>query len=163
PVARAPNLSTNRAEAATVISALALKSIALAKSRKIRGPGHAISRRARRDPLMAARILVVDDEPDVEPLLSQGFRRRIRAGELSRGFEGEGEAALNRLRADPGFDVVLTDINMPRMDGLTLLGHLQSFIDLRAVIMSAYGDMDNIRTAMNRGAFDFITKPIDFA
>jgi len=111
---------------------------------------------------MPARILVVDDEPDVEPLLTQGFRRRIRAGDLALVFEGDGEAALNRLSADPGFDVVLTDINMPRMDGLTLLGHLQSFIDLRSVVISAYGDMSNIRTAMNRGAFDFVTKPIDF-
>jgi adenylate cyclase len=113
--------------------------------------------------LMPARILVVDDEADVEPLLSQGFRRRIRAGELALVFQPDGEAALNCLSADPLFDVVLTDINMPRMDGLTLLGHLQSFTDLRAVIMSAYGDMNNIRTAMNRGAFDFLTKPLDFA
>jgi adenylate cyclase len=114
-------------------------------------------------PTVPARILVVDDEADVEPLLSQGFRRRIRSGELSLTFEPDGQAALDRLTVDPAFEIVLTDINMPRMDGLTLLGHLQSFIDLRAVIMSAYGDMNNIRTAMNRGAFDFITKPIDFA
>jgi adenylate cyclase len=112
---------------------------------------------------MPSRILVVDDERDVEPLLSQGFRRRIRSGELALLFEQDGQAALDRLSADPAFDVVLTDINMPRMDGLTLLGHLQSFVDLRAVVMSAYGDMNNIRIAMNRGAFDFVTKPLDFA
>src|SRR5689334_13401338 len=87
-------------------------------------------------PTVPARILVVDDEADVEPLLSQGFRRRIRSGELSLTFEPDGQAALDRLTVDPAFEIVLTDINMPRMDGLTLLGHLQSFIDLRAVIMS---------------------------
>jgi CheY-like chemotaxis protein len=73
---------------------------------------------------MPARILVVDDEPDVEPLLTQRFRRRVRAGEFDLVFEADGEAALNRLSADPAFDVVLSDINMPRMDGLTLLGPL---------------------------------------
>lgn len=112
---------------------------------------------------MAAKILVVDDEPDLEMLVTQKFRRRIRAGELSFVFAHDGEEALDVLRAEPDIDMVLSDINMPRMDGLTLLNQLQSLSHLlRAVIVSAYGDMRNIRTAMNRGAFDFVTKPIDF-
>lgn len=112
---------------------------------------------------MTAKILVVDDEPDLEMLVTQKFRRRIRAGELSFVFAHDGQEALDVLRAEPDIDMVLSDINMPRMDGLTLLNQLQSLSHLlRAVIVSAYGDMRNIRTAMNRGAFDFVTKPIDF-
>lgn len=111
-----------------------------------------------------AKILVVDDEPDLELLVRQKFRRRIRDGDYVFLFAGDGEEALAALAAEPDVDVVLSDINMPRMDGLTLLGRLQenSSGTLRALIVSAYGDMKNIRTAMNRGAFDFITKPIDF-
>ena len=113
--------------------------------------------------MTAAKILVVDDEPDLEMLVTQKFRRRIRAGELSFVFAHDGEEALDVLREQPDIDVVLSDINMPRMDGLTLLNQLQSLSHLlRAVIVSAYGDMRNIRTAMNRCAFDFVTKPIDF-
>ena len=112
---------------------------------------------------MPHRILVVDDEPDLEILITQRFRKRIRAGELSFAFAGHGEHALKRLQSDDDFDVVLTDINMPVMDGLTLLSRLREAHPLlRSVIVSAYGDMPNIRTALNRGAFDFITKPIDF-
>ena len=112
---------------------------------------------------MTAKILVVDDEPDLEMLVTQKFRRRIRNGELSFVFAHDGQEALDVLRAEPDIDMVLSDINMPRMDGLTLLNQLQSLSHLlRAVIVSAYGDMQNIRTAMNRGAFDFVTKPIDF-
>ena len=110
------------------------------------------------------RILVVDDEPDIEALISQIFRRAVRASQLELRFAADGQEALGRLRADPDIDMVLTDINMPRMDGLTLLSHLAEVNPLlKAVIVSAYGDMDNIRTAMNRGAFDFLTKPIDLA
>ncbi|MXQ09196.1 response regulator [Alphaproteobacteria bacterium GH1-50] len=110
------------------------------------------------------RILVVDDEPDVEHLLSQKFRREIRKGEMALAFARDGQEALDLLDEDPDFALVLSDINMPRMDGLTLLGHLaERHPDLKAVVVSAYGDMQNIRTAMNRGAFDFLTKPIDLA
>ncbi len=109
-------------------------------------------------------ILVVDDEPDVEALLSQKFRRRVASGELTLRFAGDGFEALASLQADPAVDLVLADINMPRMDGLTLLGRLQEAEEpVATVIVSAYGDMANIRTAMNRGAFDFVTKPLDFA
>ena len=113
--------------------------------------------------MTAARILVVDDEPDVEALVTQRFRRRVRSGELAFRFASDGQQALDMLSADPGADIVLADINMPRMDGLTLLQRLEELaLDLKTVIVSAYGDMRNIRTAMNRGAFDFVTKPIEF-
>ena len=112
---------------------------------------------------MSSRILVVDDEPDLELLIRQKFRRQIRSGELAFAFAGDGLEALERLRQDEEIGLVLTDINMPRMDGLTLLDKIHELDRvLRVVIVSAYGDMSNIRTAMNRGAFDFITKPIDF-
>jgi adenylate cyclase len=111
-----------------------------------------------------ARILVVDDEPDVEELVLQRFRRAIRDGSLSFVFAGDGASALETLDRDGAVDLVVTDINMPRMDGLTLLGRLQERDDKPCtVIVSAYGDMGNIRSAMNRGAFDFLVKPIDFA
>lgn len=109
------------------------------------------------------RILVVDDEPDLELLIRQKFRKRIRSDELEFSFAGDGQEALEVLRNGSDIDIVLTDINMPRMDGLSLLGKIQELDKLlKVVIVSAYGDMDNIRTAMNRGAFDFITKPINF-
>ena len=113
---------------------------------------------------MTARILVVDDEPDLELLIVQRFRRQIREGAFSFSFAEDGVSALAALDADPTTDMLLCDINMPRMDGLTLLGRLAERDKPPAtVIVSAYGDMANIRIAMNRGAFDFVTKPIDFA
>ncbi len=109
------------------------------------------------------KILVVDDEPDLEPLILQRMRRQIRSNEYEFVFARDGLDALEKLNADSTIDMVLSDINMPKMDGLTLLQQLPDVDpNLRAVIVSAYGDMDNIRTAMNRGAFDFVTKPIDF-
>jgi class 3 adenylate cyclase len=112
---------------------------------------------------MSAKILVVDDEPDLEILVSHKFRRQIRERDMSFLFAGDGEEALAVLDGEDGVDVVLSDINMPRMDGLTLLKHLKErHDDLRAVVVSAYGDMSNIRSAMNLGAFDFVTKPIEF-
>jgi len=112
---------------------------------------------------MPHRILVVDDEPDLEILITQKFRKRIRERDLDFVFAGNGQEALAKLESNGGMDVVLTDINMPVMDGLTLLSNLrQRHPMLRSVIISAYGDMSNIRMALNRGAFDFVTKPIDF-
>lgn len=109
------------------------------------------------------RILVVDDEPDLEELVKQRFRRRMRSGDISFVFARDGEQALDMLTQGSDIDMVLSDINMPRMDGLTLLGKLKELdVDARSVIVSAYGDMANIRTAMNLGAFDFLTKPIEF-
>ena len=114
---------------------------------------------------MTARILVVDDEPDLEALVVQKFRRQIRDGAVSFLFARDGVDALSVIDGNSDIDMVLCDINMPRMDGLSLLEKLQQAEEpqLSTVIVSAYGDMANIRTAMNRGAFDFITKPIDFA
>ncbi len=112
---------------------------------------------------MMPKIIVVDDEPDLELLLRQKFRRRVRSGEFDLVFAQNGVQALEQLGTHSDVDMVLSDINMPEMDGLTLLGQLNQLnYDLRAVIVTAYGDMKNIRTAMNRGAFDFVTKPIDF-
>ena len=112
---------------------------------------------------MTYKILVVDDEPDLEPLVLQRMRRQIRRGRYEFVFAHNGVEALEQLKADPGIDMVVSDINMPRMDGLTLLEQIPNVSpDIRAIIVSAYGDMENIRTAMNRGAFDFVTKPVDF-
>ena len=113
---------------------------------------------------MTARILVVDDEPDLRALIRQKFRHQIRDGTVSFLFASDGVEALTVLKANCDVDMVITDINMPRMDGLLLLQNLQESEEkLSTIIVSAYGDMANIRTAMNRGAFDFVTKPIDFA
>lgn len=112
---------------------------------------------------MPTKILIVDDEADVELLIRQRFRREIRTGTYDFRFARNGEEALSAVQADDGIEVVLTDINMPVMDGLTFLAHLRERPDPpAAVVVSAYGDMPNIRAAMNRGAFDFLTKPIDF-
>ena len=112
---------------------------------------------------MTARILIVDDEPDLEALIQQKFRHQVRDGAVSFLFARDGVEALGLLEANPDIDMVVTDINMPRMDGLTLLKKLQENEEkLSTIIVSAYGDMANIRSAMNGGAFDFITKPIDF-
>ena len=112
---------------------------------------------------MTATILVVDDEPDLEALVQQKFRRQIRDGEVKFLFARDGAEALDMLGNRGAVDMVVSDINMPRMDGLTLLQKIQEADDpLSTVIVSAYGDMANIRTAMNCGAFDFLTKPIDF-
>src|SRR3978361_257267 len=112
---------------------------------------------------MIPTILVVDDEPDLEALVLQKFRKRIREGAVNFVFARDGIEALQSIEAHPQVDLVVSDINMPRMDGLSLLAKLQEADDKKStIIVSAYGDMANIRTAMNRGAFDFLTKPIDF-
>jgi phosphoserine phosphatase RsbU/P len=114
---------------------------------------------------MTPRILVVDDEPDLELLIRQRFRKQIREDSLRFEFAQNGVQALEKLDAWPDITVILSDINMPEMDGLTLLEKVgeRNNPAIKSVIISAYGDMENIRTAMNRGAFDFLTKPIDFA
>lgn len=110
------------------------------------------------------RILVVDDEPDLQMLILQRFRKQIKEDEYEFFFAENGEEALDMLSESHNISLVLSDINMPRMDGLTFLTETQKLENpmFKTVIVSAYGDMDNIRTAMNRGAFDFVTKPIDF-
>ena len=112
---------------------------------------------------MPTKILVVDDEPDLETLVRQKFRRKIREGELDFSFALNGQEALDKLQNDVDINIVMSDINMPVMDGLTLLSRVGGLDRLvKTVIVSAYGDLQNIRIAMNRGAFDFLTKPIDF-
>ncbi len=110
-----------------------------------------------------AKILVADDEADLEVLIKQKFRQKIREQYYEFVFAVNGNDALEKIQNHPDIDIVLSDINMPEMDGLTLLNRLHESSPLiKAVMVSAYGDMDNIRVAMNRGAFDFITKPINF-
>lgn len=113
---------------------------------------------------MPPHILIVDDEPDLELLIRQKFRHQIRDGKYRFSFAGNGVEALEMLKQENDYDMILTDLNMPEMDGLTLLSNIK-FLDgqYKAVVVSAYGDLDNIRNAMNLGAFDFITKPINFS
>jgi len=112
----------------------------------------------------AVKILVVDDETDMEPMIRQKFRRHIRENTFDFEFASNGLEALEKIIEFPEIGIVLSDINMPEMDGLTLLNKLKELKNpgLKTVMVSAYGDMDNIRTAMNRGAYDFITKPVNF-
>ncbi|WP_202913621.1 adenylate/guanylate cyclase domain-containing protein [Pararcticibacter amylolyticus] len=110
-----------------------------------------------------AKILVVDDETDLELLIKQKFRRKIREKVYDFVFANNGVEALSALKEHPDIDIILSDINMPEMDGLTLLTKLPEASPFtKAVMVSAYGDMENIRTAMNRGAYDFICKPVNF-
>jgi phosphoserine phosphatase RsbU/P len=113
--------------------------------------------------MQQSQILVVDDEPDLEHLILQKFRKKISAKEYEFHFARDGAEAFEKIVNNGSLDLILTDINMPVMDGLTLLSKIKELNNRlhRSVIVSAYGDMENIRTAMNRGAYDFITKPID--
>jgi YesN/AraC family two-component response regulator len=112
---------------------------------------------------MTERILFVDDEPDMEELIRQRLRKHVREEKFILEFAGNGRLALEKLKVYSDIRIIVTDINMPEMDGLTLLSEL-SKLDrpTRTLVVSAYGDMQNIRSAMNNGAFDFVTKPIDF-
>ena len=112
---------------------------------------------------MPIKILSVDDESDLELLLTQYFRRQIRKGEYDFRFAHNGLEALTMLLKEKDYDIILSDINMPEMDGLTLLTKVNEMQNpaLKCIMVSAYGDMGNIRQAMNNGAFDFATKPID--
>lgn len=113
---------------------------------------------------MTIKILSVDDEPDMEMLITQRFRRQIRDKSYEFIFAANGAEALERLDEHQDISLILSDINMPEMDGLTFLTNFNNRKNpfQRAVMVSAFNDMDNIRTAMNRGAFDFVTKPISF-
>jgi adenylate cyclase len=109
------------------------------------------------------RLLVADDESDLEILIRQKFRQKIRDNQYDFVFAANGREALEKISQDSTIDIILSDINMPEMDGLTLLAKLNEKFPLtKTVMVSAYGDMDNIRVAMNRGAFDFVTKPVNF-
>jgi class 3 adenylate cyclase/CheY-like chemotaxis protein len=109
------------------------------------------------------KILAVDDEPDMEALISQRFRKQIKENKFEFVFARNGNEALEKLEEHSEIALVLTDINMPGMDGLTLLSKIkEKKIPVQSLVISAYGDLKNIRTAMNQGAFDFLIKPIDF-
>ena len=109
------------------------------------------------------KILVADDEADLEMLIRQKFRQQIRDQQYEFMFAANGNEALKKVQEHPDVEIILSDINMPEMDGLTLLSKLNEINPLiKAVMVSAYGDMENIRVAMNRGAFDFVTKPVNF-
>lgn len=112
----------------------------------------------------STKILVVDDEPDLQMLMLQKFRHKVKNKEYEFLFAENGSEALESIENNRDVSLILSDINMPRMDGLTMLNELQNLNrpDLKTIMVSAYGDMENIRTAMNRGAYDFVTKPIDF-
>jgi adenylate cyclase len=110
-----------------------------------------------------SKILVADDEVDLETLIKQKFRRQIRDQKYEFVFAMNGNDAITKLQEHPDVSLVLSDINMPEMDGLTLLSKLtDSNPLLKTVMVSAYGDMENIRSAMNKGAFDFVCKPVNF-
>ncbi|MBD2701757.1 response regulator [Spirosoma sp. BT702] len=112
---------------------------------------------------MTTKILVVDDEVSIQLLMKQRFRHRIQAGEYAFLFATSGQEALTVIHQEPDIDVLLLDINMPDMSGLAVLAQLHDLVPVtQAVMVSAYGDMDNVRAAMNRGAFDFVMKPINF-
>ncbi|MCH8558509.1 MAG: SpoIIE family protein phosphatase [Balneolia bacterium] len=113
----------------------------------------------------ARKILIVDDEPDLQILMLQRFKKQVQSGLFEFLFAEDGVEALTIVKGNPGVSLILSDINMPGMDGLSLLTELQALKlhSLKTVMVSAYGDMENIRTAMNRGAYDFVTKPINFA
>lgn len=111
---------------------------------------------------MNCKILLVDDEPYVEDMMKQKFRSAIRQGQIAFEYVSSGYEAINKLKSDDTIDLVLTDINMPGMTGLTLLEKIKEHnFFVKTIVISAYSDLENIRTAMNRGAFDFITKPVD--
>jgi DNA-binding NtrC family response regulator len=115
---------------------------------------------------MTARVLVVDDEPDIQPLFRQQFRREIRDGLYRLDFALSGQTALDILDGHVGGEIVLliADINMPGMSGLDLLPIVKTRRpELPVFMISAYGDADTVNTAQKRGADEFLTKPVDFA
>lgn len=110
---------------------------------------------------MTSTILLVDDEIDISELVKIQFRRQIRKKEVEFIFAINGVEALDELANNSQIDMVMTDINMPEMDGLTLIGEMRELYPrVKTVVISAYNDMSNIRAAMNHGAFDFLNKPL---
>lgn len=110
-----------------------------------------------------AKVLIVDDEPDIELLAKQKFRKQITSGDFELLFAQNGQEALDLIKKEPSIAVVVSDVNMPQMDGLTLIDKLKKVRPAtKTIIVSAYGDTKTLRAAMNRGVFDFVTKPVDF-
>jgi CheY-like chemotaxis protein len=113
---------------------------------------------------MSASILVVDDESDVAELFRQQFRREVRRGDYVMHFASSGEQALERLAGEiePQLIVILSDIDMPGMDGLTLLQEIKQLPEIPVMMVTAYGDDERRRRAAEYGAAEFVTKPVDF-
>ena len=114
---------------------------------------------------MSVSILVVDDESDVAELYRQRFRREVRQGTYKMHFANSGEDALGKLAGgvEPSLIAILTDINMPGMDGLDLLGEIkQRYPELPVMMVTAYADAERRRQATVRGAAEILTKPVDF-
>src|SRR3990167_8238998 len=110
-----------------------------------------------------AKVLFVDDEPDIELLARQKFRKQVADGDFELLFALNGEEALDVIKTTPDLAVIVTDINMPQMDGLALLEKVKEANPaVKTIILSAYGDTHTLRSAMNKGAYDFVTKPINF-
>ena len=114
---------------------------------------------------LSPNILVVDDEPDVESMFRQHFRRDLRSGRFMMDFVQSGRAALEHVQtiANPALILILSDINMPDMSGLEMLPMMRAERPNVPVIMiTAYGDEDTKRHALAQGAFALLTKPLDF-
>lgn len=110
-----------------------------------------------------SKVLFVDDEPDIELLTKQKYRKQVAEGVFNVLFALNGEEALQIIKENPDLQVVITDINMPQMDGLVLLDKLKEANPaIKTIVVSAYGDTNTLRAAMNKGAYDFVTKPINF-
>ena len=117
-----------------------------------------------REGLEARKVLVVDDELDIEPMFRQQMRREVRAGVYELFFAGSGLEALEVLRDNPGIRLILTDLNMPGMDGMELLGALgESWPEVQSIVVSAYGDPERMDEARQRGAQGFVVKPVNFS
>ena len=111
----------------------------------------------------ASKVLVVDDEPEVEPMFRQRMRREVRAGVYEFLFARSGRHALEVLDENPDVQLVITDLNMPEMNGWQLLDALgEQWPGLPSMVVSAYGDAENVRRAEERGAAGFVVKPVDF-
>lgn len=108
-------------------------------------------------------ILMVDDEPDLDMLIQQRFRREVKEGQFGFSFARNGESALNVLKENPDISLVVTDLNMPEMNGIELLIQVKKrFPEKKMIVISAYSDQDSIKTATNAGADGFLFKPLNF-
>ena len=116
------------------------------------------------DSVEPRKVLVVDDEPDVQVMFQQRMRREVRAGIYELFFAQSGLEALDVLRENPSIRLILTDLNMPGMDGMELLGALgESWPEVQSIVVSAYGDPQRMDEARELGAQGFVVKPVDFS
>jgi signal transduction histidine kinase len=112
---------------------------------------------------MCGKILIVDDEPDIQGMINLKMRKQIRDGKFNFCFASNGEEAIEKLKTEDDIDILVSDINMPVMDGITLINQIKDeFPDIKSIMVTAYGDMDNIRSAIKNGVQDYLVKPINF-